>query len=301
VVWLTYAICMDEQSRKEIILKLTTYFRERTDVAFSVLFGSIARGTELPQSDIDVGVYFIPAGGELEIEDEVYYDSEDGIWADIDRITGKETDLLVMNRAPARIVYTALTEGISLFTADGNLRWRVIQACGSMFEEYAEFSEAFAAVKARSWSLSNTDRDRLIRIVDFLENETRDAGQFASLSYHLYASDSALRRNIERWIENLVNASVDAAKLVIASEKQTIPQTYRETIYRLKTLPGFQPDLVDTLASFTRLRNILAHEYLDIRYRHIERFTSRAEKIYLQFIEAIRSFTAHDNPPVQKI
>lgn len=277
-----------------MIEKLSAYFRERKDIGFSVLFGSIARKTEQPQSDIDVGIYFYPASGELEIEDEVYYASEDSIWSDVESLAGRETDLLVMNRAPSRIVYTALTEGIPLFTVDANLRWRVIQACGNMFEEYTRFSESFYAVKARSLSLSDADRDRLMRIVDFLETEINDIGQFTDLSYRIYAGDSAFRRNIERWIENLVNASIDAAKIIIASEKQTIPQTYRETIDRLKTLPKFQPELVDVLASHTRLRNILAHEYLDIRYRHIERFTHRAEQTYLQFIEAIRYFTSPD-------
>ncbi len=153
---------MDEVSRNERIEKLSTYFRERNDIEFSVLFGSIARKTEQPQSDIDVGIYFYPASGELEIEDEVYYESEDSIWADIESLAGGEADLLVMNRAPSRIVYTALTEGISLFIADGKLRLRVIQACGNIFEEYTRFSESFYAVKARSLSLSDTDRDRLL-------------------------------------------------------------------------------------------------------------------------------------------
>jgi uncharacterized protein YutE (UPF0331/DUF86 family)/predicted nucleotidyltransferase len=287
---------MDGISRDKIVAELSSYFCKRTDIAFSVLFGSIVRGNDLPQSDIDVGVYFIPAGGELEIENEVYYDSEDDIWADIDHISGKETDLLVMNRAPSRIVFTALTEGIMLSTADGNLCWRVIHASGSMFEEYYGFTESFAAIKRRSQSLCDTDKERLLRIVDFLETETRDAEQFITLSYSKYIDDSAFRRNIERWIENLVNASVDAAKIIVASQKQTIPQTYRETIYRLKTIPAFPPDLIDSLASNTRLRNIPAHEYLDIRYRHIERFTTAAEKTYLHFIESVRSFLLPAGP-----
>lgn len=165
---MAYPLCMDVFPEEDISEKLAAYFRERTDVAFAVLFGSFSRGTSGPDSDIDVGVYFYPAEGELEIEDDVYYDSEDRIWADIDRISGRETDLLVMNRAPSRITLTALTEGNLLNIGDHNLLWRVLLTCGRLFEEYEEFAVSFAEIKSRSTSLSNIDRERLIRIIDFM-------------------------------------------------------------------------------------------------------------------------------------
>jgi uncharacterized protein YutE (UPF0331/DUF86 family)/predicted nucleotidyltransferase len=281
---------MPRASRDAIIHDLSSFFSIRSDVAFAFLFGSFSRETSSSSSDIDVAVYFYPKSGELEIEDEVYYDGEDEIWAYIDHATGRETDLLVMNRAPARVAHTAMSEGVVLRINDGALFLRVLCAAGRLFEEYGEFTDSFAEIKARSTSLSPVDRDRLLRVLDFLEAEIGDAHVFSGLSYEEYMGDSGKRRNVERWIENCVNASVDTAKILVASQKRHIPQTYRETISQLKLIEAFSPPLIDRLARNTRMRNILAHEYLDIRFTHIKSFIESAEENYRGFIEEARKY-----------
>ena len=70
------------------------------------------------------------------MEEEAYYPAEDRIWADVDGITGMETDLLLLNRALARVGYTAITEGISLGITDKALFWMDTLIAGRLFEEY---------------------------------------------------------------------------------------------------------------------------------------------------------------------
>lgn len=68
-----------------------------------------------------------------------------------------------------------------------------------------------------------------------------------------YLRDRDHRRNIERLAENVANASVDIAKIVLVGEDYEIPDTHRETVLQLGTV-----GVVDqTLA--TRLRNIPVH------------------------------------------
>lgn len=281
---------MSKIFERDIIPRLSSYFADRPDTAFAFLFGSRARGEERGWSDVDIALYFYPKGGELEIEEEVSYSAEDQIWADVEKICGFETDLLVINRAPARVAYSALSEGSPLYIADRSLYLRVLCATGRLFEEYGEFTESYMRIKERSSSLSDIDRDRLIRIIDFLETELEDSSQFENITYEHYMANSGMRRNLERWIENCVNASIDAAKVLIASRRQHIPQTYRETIERLKTLEGFPESTVDALAKNTKLKNILAHEYLDIRFSHIKTFVQNAETDYRSFTKALREF-----------
>lgn len=281
---------MKQNNSSDIISTLISFFENQNEVAFAFLFGSVSKQTHQAGSDIDVAVYFYPQKGELEIEEELYYKSEDRLWGQLVDISGMETDLVVMNRAPARLVYTILSEGTALNIADRSLYLRVLLSTGRVFEEYGEFIESFAEVKARSGSLSETDKERLIRTIDFLETELGDVVQFRNLSYPMYAGDSGKRRNVERWIENLVNASIDAAKVIIASEKQPIPQTYRESLKRLETIEVFSAAMVECLSGNTRLRNILAHEYIDIRFRHVERFINTAEQCYSEFIDAVKEF-----------
>ncbi|MBT3273282.1 MAG: nucleotidyltransferase domain-containing protein, partial [Spirochaetales bacterium] len=81
---------------KDLIEKLSSFFVTRDDIAFAFLFGSWAKERPNPNSDIDVAVYFYSENHELEVEDDVFFDEEDAVWADVDRISGVETDLLVL-------------------------------------------------------------------------------------------------------------------------------------------------------------------------------------------------------------
>lgn len=127
-----------------------------------------------------------------------------------------------------------------------------------------------------------------MRIIDFIETELNDISQFSNLSYADYQKNSVVRRNVERWVENCVNASIDAAKIIIASKNQHIPQTCRETLQRLKALEGFSPETIDSLSNYTRLRNVLAHEYLDLRFNYIRCFVQEAEPQYRKFLEGVK-------------
>jgi uncharacterized protein YutE (UPF0331/DUF86 family) len=86
-----------------------------------------------------------------------------------------------------------------------------------------------------------------------------DISQFRGITFEEYAGDSGLRRNNKRWIENIINALIDVSKIIIASEKQQIPQTYRETVRRLSVMEHFPAGLLESLSQTIRLRNILAH------------------------------------------
>ncbi len=278
-----------------LIKRLQSYFAGRRDVAFAFLFGSYAKGLQRDVSDLDVGVYFFPKGELWELEEDIEYPEETNIWGDIDALAGKEIDLIVLNRASARLVYTILTEGVPLVVHSPSLCWKILLQAGRLVEEYLDFTVSYIEVKNRSTSLSALDKERIIRILDFLKSELRDAPQFVSITYEEYTIQPSLRRNLERWVENLVNASLDIAKILLASEKQPLPQTYRETLKRLQTLPGFQGEWAEKLADNTRLRNILAHEYLDIRFRYLVEFASSAEMVYSKLMEAAHQFVYHQD------
>ena len=93
---------------------LERYFAGRDDIAFAFLFGSQAKGAATARSDVDVAVYFAPDPRQpLEVEEQVRYPAEDSIWGDLERLLGREVELLVLNRAPADVAASAL-DGIPL-------------------------------------------------------------------------------------------------------------------------------------------------------------------------------------------
>ena len=135
---------------------------------------------------------------------------------------------------------------------------------------------------------------RLIRHITFLEDELRDYENFKSLSQNEYNKERDKRRNVERWIENIINSSIDIAKIILASEKILLPDTYRESIAMLSLVPNFDKETIEYLTEWVRLRNIISHEYLDIRWNSINRFIHEAMPIYMAFLEMIKKYVDKD-------
>ena len=89
-----------------------------------------------------------------------------------------------------------------------------------------------------------------------------------------------------------MNASIDIARILVASRGAPVPQTYRETLLRLSAFPGYGEKDCEALAAFSRLRNLLAHEYLDIRYPLIEDFATTALPIFRRLVETTKKMLA---------
>jgi uncharacterized protein YutE (UPF0331/DUF86 family)/predicted nucleotidyltransferase len=280
----------------ELRARLQNYFLSRPEVAMAFLFGSAARARLTADSDLDVAVYFYSAGAGAEWEEQHEYPEEDSIWADVERIASIDTDLLVLNRAPATVAYAVLEENCPIVVKDVSLYWGLFLAVSSAAEDFRQFTREFLEIKERSRSLSEIDRDRLRRILDFIATEIADAGEFATLSRESYLTESSSRRNVERWIENIVNASIDVAKILLAAAQASVPQTYREILLNLDTLPNFETRIAEALSRFSRLRNILAHEYLDLRWGQISTFLREAVPFYQELFQYASRALRVDNP-----
>ncbi len=284
-------------SASTIFQKLADYFSSRPEVVFAYLFGSAASGRATAESDVDVAVYLrdgtTPERSLPEVEElDRRFESEEEIWADVERICERGTDLIVLNRAPAGVAAGAVLTGTLLHSSDDHLRTAFFLAVTTLAEDEREFVDDYVRIKERSRSLSEIDRSRLVRIVDFLEDELADAPQFAGMDMERYSTDRNFRRSVERWVENLVNASIDAAKIVLASERRSVPQTYRETVEMIATVDGFRDmtAIARQLAANTRIRNMLAHEYLDLRYTRVNTVVDNAVGTYGALIKALRSW-----------
>ncbi len=56
---------------------------------------------------------------------------------------------------------------------------------------------------------------RLTKHIAFIEDELKDHEKFVSLSWEEYNGNRSKRRDIERWIENIINSSIDIAKISV--------------------------------------------------------------------------------------
>ena len=119
--------------------KLRKYLKDRKDVAFTFLFGSQATGSATIRSDVDIAVYFYPEKRKpIEVEEEVFYDGEDKIWSDLERLLNKEVELLVLNRVPATVAASAI-KGIPLAINDWGLYLDFMLVVTDIAEDFREF------------------------------------------------------------------------------------------------------------------------------------------------------------------
>lgn len=127
--------------REQIRQTLTRYFANRPDVRMAFLFGSVERGVASTESDVDVAVYLEKEG------------VEGTLWTDIERLVGYEVDLVVLNRAPALIAWSAI-RGIPLLIRDRGFFL-------DYFLEISEEAESLAEFNLDFWKLR--DRTRAAR------------------------------------------------------------------------------------------------------------------------------------------
>jgi uncharacterized protein len=88
------------------------------EIAAAYLFGSVARGTAGPGSDVDVGILYSEepprtlAGLGLDLED------------DLEQFLGLPVQVVVMNRAPVDLIVRVLRDGKLLFEGNASKRVR---------------------------------------------------------------------------------------------------------------------------------------------------------------------------------
>lgn len=269
--------------------RLKEYFKNRDDTLMAFVFGSqIARKTT-KISDWDIACYFRPLSDTIERESERDYPEESKIWGDLTQILQTDNvDLIVLNRSPANIAASAIA-GYPLLIKDRRLYCEFMLTITRDAEDFRQTAREYAEVYWRASSLSQEDKDVLNRRLVFLDSELRDADKYQGITRSEYERDSSRRREVERWIENLMNAAIDISKTILAGEKRPIPSSYRELLRSIGLLSDFPKDLAEQLANWADLRNILAHEYLDIRWKRIEDFVRRSEPFFTEFIESAKT------------
>lgn len=261
-----------------MIDKLKDYFENNKNILLAFIFGSEAKGVAGEESDLDIAVY-------LKKEDE-----EDRIWLDLSRITAKNIDLISLNNAPASLISNIFKTGIPLAIKDRKLYLDLYLSSSLEAEDFLEFAQDYYKIYSRNGSLSPEDKIRLLERIQFLKGEYQEVDSFGLLTYEEYLQNKIKRRNIERWTENIINCTIDIAKIILASEKKEMPKTYERALFTFAIFIGMKEKEADNLSSFARLKSILAHEYLDIIYQRIKNFLNESPPLYKKIFEFFKKF-----------
>jgi len=123
------------------------YFNSNDRVLMAFVFGSWAKGHAGDDSDVDVAVYIKcdEQNPEGEAED-LFSKHIQEIWADMERMTGREVDLVVLNDAAPAIAASAL-QGIPIVIKDRRLYLDFLLRVSGEAADYREWAESFWTIK----------------------------------------------------------------------------------------------------------------------------------------------------------
>jgi uncharacterized protein YutE (UPF0331/DUF86 family) len=133
-------------------------------------------------------------------------------------------------------------------------------------------------------------KQRLLKHINFLEVELKDFPEFRRLTRDEYFEQRDKRRNVERWIENIINSSIDISKTILTREGINLPDNYKEIVRSISIVKDLSFDKAEALSQWVRFRNILSHEYLDIRWASIKRFIAETEALYKDFLDKTKTY-----------
>lgn len=133
-------------------------------------------------------------------------------------------------------------------------------------------------------------KNSLIRHLEFLEAELKDYAQFKEITKQQYLRDRDKRRNVERWIENVINSTVDISKVILTFEGMSMPDTYRGIVSAISSVDGLENIEAEKVSRWVRFRNIIAHEYLDIKWNSIKKFIDETEPLYKTFLRITKLY-----------
>ncbi|MFH1654238.1 MAG: DUF86 domain-containing protein [Pseudomonadota bacterium] len=119
--------------------------------------------------------------------------------------------------------------------------------------------------------LNKEQRQSIIERLNFMEVELSDLEKkYKLLTWQEYSTVRDVRRNVERIIENLANAVIDISKIYLAGEQIEMPGTYQEIVLKLGETGLISDKLASDLSQLTKARNVLAHQYLDLKWELIK-------------------------------
>lgn len=95
------------KNQKDIIQKLTSFFKKKEEVLVAYLFGSQARNTATPLSDIDIALLVTPS----RLETDIYYHMT--IAADLLSLLHTNlVDVVILNKVPPLLAHRVIKHGI---------------------------------------------------------------------------------------------------------------------------------------------------------------------------------------------
>ena len=254
-------------------------FEGDEDVLLAYLFGSRVKGLHQPISDIDIAVLL--RDNSLEKQAALTYKIAKALKIPEDRV-----DLVDLSRASPHLKYNVLRCGVKLIDRGlGESLTREVTELSP--ERREEFS-----ILLRSWLCEDPqiNREALSRRIDeILRNTALIRERYAGKPLGWLLEDLERTLALERAMERIIEAMVDICRHLVSAKMLGLVEERSEYPLRLAEHKIMPKDLAEKVAELARLRNILAHRYLEVDYARLQaKALEVAEQTTPSFIKWLR-------------
>ena len=124
--------------------------------------------------------------------------------------------------------------------------------------------------------MNQGDRKKLIPLIKYLEEELSFLSWYErEVDWKVYQSQRSKRLEVERWVECIINTTLDISKMLLTIKGEGLPETSREVLFQIGSHIYDKEEEGETFSELARIRNTLAHRYLDMRWQDIKREVER--------------------------
>lgn len=137
--------------------------------------------------------------------------------------------------------------------------------------------------------MNRGDRSKLIPHIDYLEKELPFFSEYKKeVDWRVYQSQRAKRLEVERWVESLINATLDISKMLLTIMGEEVPETSREILFKIGSHVYNKEEEAEAFSELAKIRNTLAHRYLDIKWGDVRRFLGQVPVLYPSFMDFLK-------------
>jgi hypothetical protein len=175
------------------------YLYKRNEIIFAYLYGSYANNSNNKLSDIDIAVYI--DNKQKPVSSYFGYKSE--LITELQSMTSKDIDLIILNEVPDKIAYNALNEGSLMFTKSNNISNR--------------FYNNIINNTANNLSDYNIIKDKLKILYQYIMK----LKQYEEITPKKLTNNLELLWSTERGIQLIGQTVIDIGKFILRKEKLT--------------------------------------------------------------------------------
>ncbi|MGL6280827.1 MAG: type VII toxin-antitoxin system HepT family RNase toxin [Microcoleaceae cyanobacterium] len=124
----------------------------------------------------------------------------------------------------------------------------------------------------------------------FIGKNLQKLKRFENITLTEYLDDSDLQTISERFLQVIIQASIDINKHLLTQGYQISSITYKESFQQLGDYEILPRKLAEELSSAASLRNVLAHQYLDIDHTQLFTYIQKVLLLYPLYVQKITQY-----------